>query len=44
MKYSRMDKDRLVFEHDKLIENLKLLEKRLLIFGIKITRKDRGLK
>lgn len=43
MKYSRMDKDRLVYEHDTLIKNLKLLEKQLLKYGIKITKKDRGL-
>ena len=39
-----MDKERLSFEHDTLIENLKLLEKTLLKFGIKVTAKDRGLK
>ena len=43
MKYDKMDKDRLVYEHDCLIKNLKLLEKRLLQFQIKVSAKDRGL-
>ena len=34
MKYSRMDTDRLIFEHDRILENKKLLETNLLKRGI----------
>lgn len=37
MKYTRMNKARLVKEHIELIENLELIEARLLICGIKVT-------
>lgn len=37
-----MDTDRLVYEHDKLIRDIKLLEKELLKHGIKVNAKDRG--
>jgi len=41
MKYSRMDKDRLIYEHDKLIGYLQLLENQLRKAGIKITKEER---